>query len=169
MSWSDCRVHLDPNTIIALCATSTLNLLCNIELESARLQAPVSRGWAANKVPSSSHAPSLTVHSHISVFSDKIGVFAAKCQAVFLPENSRSPWQEPGSPSLWTWGTLCLEKSSFLVQSSGPRSPVWDRGSWALLQVCLGRGVTESMMQGTHQPLETLSLIQQPWCCLCQT
>lgn len=59
-------------------------------------------------------------------------------------------------------GALCAwEKKQpcpVFVQSPALQSPVWDWGSWVLLQVRFGRGALESVMQGVHQPLEMLSL-----------
>lgn len=54
---------------------------------------------------------------------------------------------------------LCAwKKSSLFVQSPAHQSLVWDWGSWALLQVHFGQRLSETMMQGAHQPLEMLSL-----------
>lgn len=57
------------------------------------------------------HSPH--VHPHLYSLI-KIRVFAAKCQAVFLSENSLSSWQQHESPSLWTRSTLCLGKKAAL-------------------------------------------------------
>lgn len=139
-----------------MCATSTLNLLCNIKLESASLQAMVSRGWAANKVPSCLHTPSLTTRSHTSIVSDKIRVFAAKCQVVFLSEKSQSSWQEPGSPSLSTQSTLCFAKKQ--PACPDPKSLPPSLGLGQLGSVASMFWVESLGKQGTHLPLGMFSL-----------
>lgn len=50
-TWSDCRVRLDPDAVIALCAANTLSLSYDVELELAPCRLWIPEPWLLTKCP----------------------------------------------------------------------------------------------------------------------
>lgn len=73
-----------------------------------------------------------------SISFRKFSVFLAAAWESFVVDSERS---------------VLGKKSSLFVQSPAPQSPVWNWGSWVLLQVHFGQGASESVMQGAHSAI----------------
>lgn len=97
------------------------------------------------------------IHTHLYSLI-KSGSLQLNARQYFFQKILCLPGSSLGVPHCGLKALCVWKKSSLFVQSPAHQSLVWDWGSWALLHVHFGQRVSESMMQGAHQPLEMLSL-----------